>query len=225
MGIISALRKIGASVSSVAKADVPKAAATEARVQRFVQRYKPAPPSPRAMRVINKTQEFMEHQKLITKGKVGKSTKYRVAGGITYVPTKRGVSTKGAGRPRLSYKPRVDPLTGRTVVMPAPQFYKRQRLARKLASARHQQVQIQKAQYYQQRGIPPQQAAQIEQIRQQRMIQQMEQLQQPPQQIRQIVRREYSPTPRFPMEQRQATIKPDFFRGGTVVAPKERWLQ
>lgn len=148
------------------------------------------------------------------------------AAGIKYHATSsRGVSHRTPGRPRLSFKPRVDPVTGRYIRVPANIYYKRQRLARRLYSAKYQQQQMQKAQYYQQRGISPQQAAQIEMIRQQKRIQQIayspQKILSPqsitPQRIQQYSQQQIQTSP--------YTVSADFFRGGKQVRPKEAWLR
>lgn len=169
-------------------------------------------------------QRFMETGgRVITrkKGKKGRA-RYVVAGGISYAATKsRRTSRRIAGRPRSSFKPRVDPITGKIIRVPAGIYYRRQRLARRLSSVSYQQRQMRKARRYQRRGITPQQAAQIEAIRQQRIAQQM--IEQPQEiEMRQQFPQQVSTT-QFPIPQR--TIIPDFFRGGTQIRLKERWLQ
>lgn len=164
-------------------------------------------------------------------GKMEKTggTKYMVAG-ISYAATRsKGVSVKSPGRPRLSFKPRPDPVTGRLIRVPANIYYKRARYAKRINSASYQRKQLQKAQFYQRRGIPPQQAAQIEMVRQQRAAQQLAQApQQVPQQQMQMPQRQmpqqrYMPPQRYiPQQMRTDT---NFFTGGVSTLPKERWLQ
>lgn len=163
-------------------------------------------------------------------GKMEKTggTKYMVAG-ISYAATRsKGVSVKSPGRPRLSFKPRPDPVTGRLIRVPANIYYKRARYAKRINSASYQRKQLQKAQFYQRRGIPPQQAAQIEMVRQQRAAQQLAQVpQQVPQQQMQMPQRQmpqqrYMPPQRYiPQQMRTDT---NFFTGGVSTLPKERWL-
>ena len=227
MGVLDIVKTIGGNLADIGRSASPQRAVYSKRL--------PQPKERGAQELIDKTlkEERIQQRKeftkpitryletgggLIKRGMEGKRgqrrTRYTIAGGISY-----------PGRPRLSFKPRTDPLTGRLIRVPANVYYKRQRLARRLGSATYQRAQMQKAQAYQRRGISPQQAAQIEAMRQQRMTQQMAMQQaRMPSQMAQVqrfpVQQQF--TQQYPQPQSMTT---DFFRGGTQFRPKEAWLR
>jgi hypothetical protein len=76
-----------------------------------------------------------------------------------------GAGTSGPGRPRQTYKPRINPFTGKRIAIPATQYYKLIKKFRRIQQARAQQtsevVDTRQVRELAKRGIPPEQAKQI----------------------------------------------------------------
>lgn len=189
-------------------------------------------------RVINKPYI----QRKTSSGKGGVGARYS-AGGITYRVPRRPYQAqrKGPGRPRQSYKLRMNPLTGKAQLMPAQIYYRLQRKAKSFQSQRMEYAQAQRQQAMARQGISPEQAQQIEMMRQMRM-QRQRQMPQPQQmqqrmpnqapnqipiqmQMRRQMQMQNQVQQQFPVRQ---FVETDILTGRRFIKqigrPRERWL-
>ena len=75
--------------------------------------------------------------------------------------SKGRAKSRGAGRPRGTYKARYDPLSGNVVSMPAQQFYRRKKIAKSRTRQMANKAQFNERRRLARKGIPPQLSTQI----------------------------------------------------------------